>query len=165
MTKVDLWLEEENLLLIEGWAKMGLSEEEIAGNMGIARMTLYRWKNRYPLIKEALKKGKEVTDFIVENALFKRATGYTYEEVTKEVKEGEVRVTKIVRKDVPPNTTALIFWLKNRQRDRWRDRWEEDFPLEMGNHGGVVLMPSPLEELLQEEKEKIKEKKEKKENR
>lgn len=82
--KYEYWLSNEGLTLLEGWARDGLTDEQIAYNMGIAVKTLYRWKDSYCQICQALKKGKEVVDRQVENALLKRALGYTYEEVTME---------------------------------------------------------------------------------
>lgn len=85
------WLTKEGLLKIEGWARDGLVDEQIAKNIGISRATLSNWKNKHPLITRALARGKEVVDREVENALLKRALGYTYEEVTvlrQEVEEG-----------------------------------------------------------------------------
>lgn len=115
------WLTPEGLLQLEAWARDGLIDEQIAHNMGIATGTLYDWKNKYPEISEALKKGKEIVDIIVENALLKRALGYQYTEVTEE--DGDlVRKVKKVTKHMPPDVTAQIFWLKNRRPDKWRDK-------------------------------------------
>ena len=74
--KYKKWLEKENLILLEGWARDGLTDQQIAHNMGISTATLYEWKKTYPDILEALKKGKEVVDRYVENALLKKALGY-----------------------------------------------------------------------------------------
>lgn len=93
------WLEPDGLTLLEGWARDGLIDEQIAHNMGITTKTLYEWKRKYCVISEALKKGKEIVDFEVENALYKAA--------------------------IEGNTTAQIFWLKNRRPDRWRDKPEQ----------------------------------------
>ena len=121
--KYQQWLEPEGLTLLEGWARDGLTDEQIAGNIGINTSTLYDWKNKFPKISESLKKGKEVVDIQVENALLKRALGYTYKETTRECDEdGELKVTKVVTKEVVPDTTAQIFWLKNRRPDLWRDK-------------------------------------------
>lgn len=114
------WITEEGLLLIEGWARDGLTDEQIAHNMGIKRQTLYEWMKRFPDISDALKKGKEVVDRQVENALLKNALGFYYEEETV-TNKGDV-VT--VRKYEKPNTTAQIFWLKNRKPKQWRDKQE-----------------------------------------
>lgn len=120
--KYQKWLEPESLILLEGWARDGLTDEQIAKNMGISVATLYNWKNTYLEILEALKKGKEVIDNIVENALLKRALGYRYDEVTIEDGIEVKRVTK----EVQPDTTAQIFWLKNRRPDKWRDKQKEE---------------------------------------
>ena len=122
--KYQRWLEPDGLLLLEGWARDGLTDEQLAGKMGINPATLYDWKNKYPKISEALKKGKEVVDIQVENALLKRALGYDYQEqrIEKSDKDG----TKIIQtiRHIPADTTAQIFWLKNRRPDRWRDKPE-----------------------------------------
>lgn len=68
---------EEGLLQLEAWARNGLTDEQIAANMGIAPKTLYRWKERYPQIMQSLKRGKAIVDIQVENALLKRALGYS----------------------------------------------------------------------------------------
>jgi transposase-like protein len=119
-SKADEWLTEEGLLLIEGWARDGLSDEQIAQNMEISTSTFYEWKKKFSEFSEALKKGKEVVDRMVENALLKAALGYEYEE---EVVDNKGR-KHTVRKYEKPNTTALIFWLKNRKPEQWRDRQE-----------------------------------------
>ena len=92
------WLTEDGLLMIEGWARDGLTDEQIAGNMGISAGRLYEWKKSYHEINEALKRGKAPVDIQVENALLKKALG------------GDV--------------TAMIFWLKNRKPKQWRDKPE-----------------------------------------
>ena len=94
--KYEEWLTPEGLVCLEGWARDGLTDEDIAGKIGIARTTLYAWKNRYSDISNALKKGKEVVDYQVENALLYKALA------------GDV--------------TAQIFWLKNRRPGKWRDK-------------------------------------------
>lgn len=118
--KYEYWLTPEGLIKLEGWARDGLTDEQIAKNIGINRDTLYRWKKAYPGFSDALKRGKEVVDRQVENALLKRALGYTYDEITF---EGDDEV-KRVRKQVVPDTTAQIFWLKNRKPEEWRDKRE-----------------------------------------
>lgn len=98
MAKYQEWLEPDGLTLLEGWARDGLKDEQIAKNIGISESTLYDWKKKYPDFSKALKRGKEVVDFEVENALLKSA--------------------------LDGNTTAQIFWLKNRRPDKWRDKPE-----------------------------------------
>lgn len=82
--KYQEWLEPDGLLKLEAWARDGLTDEDLAKKLGIVSSTLYEWKKKYSEISEALKRGKEVTDIEVENALLKRALGYTYTEITKE---------------------------------------------------------------------------------
>lgn len=154
------WLEPEGLLKLEGWARNGLTDEQIAQNMGITAKTLYEWKKKYSEICKTLKKGKEVIDLQVENALLKRALGYKYNEdkyvsvsmdqveYTEKLEEymnkykfehpeatkdelmlarEQFPKTKMVlverkAKEVVPDTTAQIFWLKNRKPEQWRDK-------------------------------------------
>lgn len=112
------WLEQDKLTLLEAWARDGLTNEQIAKNMGINPSTLYDYMNKFVEISNALKKGKEVVDIEVENALLKRALGYKYDEVTYENGIEVKRVTK----EVQPDTTAQIFWLKNRKPKNWKDK-------------------------------------------
>ena len=123
--KYQRWLEPDGLLLLEGWARDGLTDEQIAGNVGITATTLYEWKNRFPEISEALKKGKEIVDIQVENALLKRALGYEYMEERVEISEKDGRKVIQTTKTALPDTAAQIFWLKNRRPDRWRDKPQE----------------------------------------
>lgn len=116
------WLTDDGLLKLEAWARDGLTDEQIAAKMGIAVKTLYRWKEQHSQICQSLKRGKEVVDVEVENALLKRALGYSYNEVTHERVGDQMVPTKIVTKEVAPDTTAQIFWLKNRKPDMWGDR-------------------------------------------
>ncbi len=124
--KYQEWLEPEGLLKIEGWARDGLTEEQIADNMGISRSTLSEWKNIYSDISDTLKRGKEVIDRQVENALLKRALGYEYEEVSEKFEGGVLTERKVTKKQVVPDTTAQIFWLKNRKPIDWRDKRNSD---------------------------------------
>lgn len=157
------WQAADHLAMLQGWAHDGLTDEQIAHNIGIRRTTLYDWKKRYSDIADALKHGKEVSDYEVENALFKRATGMvTVDEVTELISRNEaaikldrvayakkyreehpdtpyayaaqlakanvptqeLAVTRKAKHELPPDTTAQIFWLKNRRPDLWRDRRE-----------------------------------------
>lgn len=96
--KFEYWLTEDGLTLLEGWARDGLTDEQIAHNMGVAHSTLKVWKDKFPALSASLKKGKEIVDYEVENALLNKALG--------------------------GDTTAQIFWLKNRRPGKWRDRPE-----------------------------------------
>ena len=89
------WLEPDNLVLLQGWKSNGLTDEQIAQNIGIRRETLYAWKKRFPNINNALKRGREQSNYIIESKLFQTA--------------------------LSGNTTAMIFWLKNNWRDKYND--------------------------------------------
>lgn len=120
MAKYTEWLTDEGLLLISGWARDGLIDEEIAKNMGIAYSTFKDWKKRFPDFSATLKESKEIADRQVENALHKTALGFYYEEDMVTNQGDVVRVKKYSK----PNTTAQIFWLKNRKPADWRDKQE-----------------------------------------
>ena len=132
---------EYKLKQVEAWSRNGLIQQQVADNLGISIDTLIQYKKQYPAFSEALKRGKEVVDVEVENALLKRALGYSVDEVTRErvyVRDAEGRqildedgnplselvITKKVTKHIQPDTTAQIFWLKNRKPVEWRDRKE-----------------------------------------
>ena len=134
--KYEYWLTPEGLLKLEAWAGDGLIDEQIAKNMGITPSTLYEWKKNYSEISESLKKGKEVVDIQVENALLKRALGYSYKEIKEEKTVDGKRVT-VTTKEVVPDTTAQIFWLKNRRPERWRDKQDIEHS---GQMGGVTII-------------------------
>ena len=110
--KYEYWTSHDGLLLIEGWARDGLTDEQIAHNIGISRSTLKEWKKKYPALSAALKKSKEVADREVENALYKKA--------------------------LSGDTTAIIFWLKNRRPEDWRDKRETQLS------GNVQTVPDRL---------------------
>lgn len=149
--KYEKWLTTEGLLMLEAWAREGLTDEDIAvKKMGISRSTLSEWKNKYPDISDALKNGKEISDAKVENALFQKAIGCTCTETTKELVknpetgEFELKVTKEVTKQIPPDTTAQIFWLKNRRPDIWREKQSMEL-------SGKVEGVNPFEDLTTEQ--------------
>lgn len=130
--KYQEWLEPDGLLKLEAWARDGLKDVELAEKIGINVATLYVWKNEHPEIAEALKRGKDVVDIEVENALLKRALGYQYDEVTRErvynklTDQHEFVETKRVTKEVQPDVAAIAIWLKNRRSDKWRDKPEDN---------------------------------------
>ena len=104
MGVAETWLAEERLALWEGWARDGLTKEQIAGRMGIAIRTFYKWQKKYPQIAQSLRRGKELVDYQVEAALLDKALG------------GDLK--------------AQMYWLDNRRADKWqehpRERGEED---------------------------------------
>ena len=133
MAKSDKWLNKSGLEKLENWAKAGLSDRQIAKNMGIGRSTLYEWKKKYQDISDTLERGKSIVNEEVENALLRKALGYTYtEQVAIKVKniyydernnkcQKEEVVVMDVEKEVSADVTAIKFWLINRDRDRWSD--------------------------------------------
>jgi hypothetical protein len=141
--KFNEWITEEGLLLIEGWARDGLTDEQIAHNIGIRASTLYEWKKRFPEISESLKKGKEVVDRIVENALLKSAMGFEYYEDTVISLGGGKQQAITVKKYQPPNTVAQIFWLKNRKPAAWREKREVQVD---GSMDFVVDLPADFDD-------------------
>lgn len=123
--------------VVEAWARDGLTLDQIAQNLRISKTTLIKYRVDHSELLDALKSGKDEADVEVENALYKRALGYRYEEVTRESswnpkeEKFEVVVTRIVTKEVQPDVTAQIFWLKNRRPDAWRDRQQIDHNVNM----------------------------------
>ncbi len=135
-------------------ARDGLIDEQIAKNIGINKATLYDWKKRFPEFSNALKRGKEVVDIEVENALLKKALGF------KETIKKPQKVKRVVYKDgkkekeweeiveaeeevfVPPDVTAQIYWLKNRKPDKWRDKQPVDT-----NTGALEYLDKVLEQI------------------
>ena len=122
---------DDKLGLIEGWKRDGLTDDQVAKNLGVSKNTLIKWKREEVNFMNAIKKGKEVSDYELENALHKRATGYYYEEETV-TNQGEI-VT--VRKYEHANPTSLIFALKNRLPHKYRDRIEQSIE----HSGGVNI--------------------------
>lgn len=144
----------DKLILVEGWARDGLTNEQIAEKLGITAKTLYEWQKKYSEFRDALKKGKEVVDREVENALLKKAMGYTVEvkrafklkrvefsETGRKVAEYEEIVPGVEEVHVPADTTAQIFWLKNRKPHEWRDKRNLEVTGEDGAPFGVVILP------------------------
>lgn len=122
--KFDRWRTKEGLTLLEGWARDGLTDEELSKRMGISRETFYRWKEQFSDICDAIKKGKEVIDFEVEQALLKRALGYSYTETRKEIDANGKKKVIVTEKHVEADTAAQIFWLRNRKPNKWRNNPE-----------------------------------------
>lgn len=136
------WLQSDRLTVLQGWARDGLTDEQIAHNIGISRKTLIDWKNKHSDICDALKKGKEVIDREVENALLKRAFGYEYDEITYE----DGVMTKRVTKQVIPDTTAQIFWLKNRKPAEWRDKAEQQQTVTIHDDGFLEALKGTIKD-------------------
>ena len=133
------WLTVEGLNRLAGWARDGLTDEQIAKEMEVSRSTLAIWKNKYPEISDTLKKGKEIIDNEVEVSLLQRALGYTatvkkavkvksakYNEAGHKISEEEHIEYAIEEIHIPADTVAVIFWLRNRRPDKWRNKPEDE---------------------------------------
>jgi|SRR5690625_922287 len=104
---------------------LGATDKELADFFHVSEQTINTWKKRHKRFLESLKKGKDAADAEVASKLFHRATGYEHPEADIKVISGEIVITPTI-KHYPPDTTAAIFWLKNRQPSKWRDKQEVD---------------------------------------
>lgn len=151
----------DRLIEVEGWARDGLTDEQIAKNLGIAYSTLREYREKYSALSAALKRGKEVVDREVENALLKKAIGgkekvlkpmkiknVIYSDAGKKLKENEEIVMVEEEVLIIPDTTAQIFWLKNRKPDVWRDKTAVE-------HSGEIKGDNPFSNLTTEELKKV----------
>jgi len=118
------WLEEDNLMLLECWARDGYTFQDIANKIGIAVSTLRTWRAQYPEFDEALKRGREIIDYKVENALLKSALGYKTKEirVTTTMRYGRIveTIKETTDKEQAPNVSAIQCWLYNRLPQKWK---------------------------------------------
>lgn len=117
-------------LLAKWMARSGLTDVEMAKELGVAISTFHAWKKKFPVFSDSLKQSKEFVDNLVEDCLLKRALGYNYEEEktsSKYEEDGTIKKTRVerIKKMVIPDTTAQIFWLKNRRPDKWREKVEQ----------------------------------------
>lgn len=131
---IDEWLDEDNLELLECWSRDGYTLQDIAERIGINRATLDQWRKVYPEIALALKRGREIIDYKVENALLKSALGYKTKEVkvTTVMRFGKViETTKdVTNKEVTPNVSAINMWLTNRLPDKWKKNRDQVIDLD-----------------------------------
>lgn len=129
------WLEEDTLMLLECWARDGYTFQDIANRIGISISTLRMWRSKYPEIDNALKKGREIIDYKVENALLKSALGYKTKEVkvTTTMRYGKVveTVKEVTDKEQAPNVSAIQCWLYNRLPNKWKKN--RDNLIELGD--------------------------------
>ena len=141
---VDDWLTDDGLLLLESWARDGYTMTDISNKIGIDNDCFLRWKDRYPEIRKAVSKGKELVDYQVENALLKSALGYKTKEVkvTTSMRYGKVveTIKEVTDKEIAPSVPAIQMWLYNRNKDKWKnmnnakgmfDDMEEDSSIEI----------------------------------
>lgn len=118
---------------------LGAKDKEIADVIGVTEQTINNWKNEFPKFFESLKAGKEAADAQLGQRLYDRAMGYSHPDVHICQYEGQVITTEIT-KHYPPDTTAAIFWLKNRRPKEWRDRQEHT----LQNPDGTNLLPQSV---------------------
>jgi len=104
---------------------LGATDAEMADFFDVALSTFSLWKVKHQEFSDSLKGSKEVADRRVETALYNRAMGYSHEETDVRVVDGAIMMTPMI-KHYPPDTTAAIFWLKNRKPDEWRDKRETE---------------------------------------
>lgn len=116
---------------------LGATEKELARLFHVSHDAIEDWKIQYPNFFEAMKEGRDIADANVSHSLYRRATGYKTESV-KVFYDAKTGKEKIVRyeENVQPDVGAIVFWLKNRQREHWRDRIDQDIKQE---GGGVVV--------------------------
>lgn len=159
------WSEnEDNQKVLSAWSRAGLTDEEIARQIGISRSTLVEWKKKYPPIKKALSAGKDFADRLVEDSLYKKAMGFyvfeqkafkvkniEYDENGKKISEKEELQTAEERHYIEPDIKAIIFWLKNRKPEIWKEKIEENSVDEEGS-GVLILTPSQVEKISREVK-------------
>lgn len=115
------WLSEDGLTLIAGWRRNGVPLTEIAEkNIGISKTAFWGWYKQSEDLRRACANSKDIADYTVEDALYRRAIGYDYEEKQFELVEGEIRLTKVYQKHMPPDTKAIMQYLFNRLPGKWR---------------------------------------------
>jgi len=108
-------------------AEKGYGDRDICKGLGISMQTYYNWQKKYIEFRDAILEGKEPIDHEVENALFKKTQGYWVdieEDIIVDGPNGSTTTKKIAKKYYAPDTIACIFWLKNRQPEKWRDKIE-----------------------------------------
>lgn len=124
MSFINDWLSDEGLILLAGKARECITKRELAEKMGVSENTLYRWMKKYPKIADAVKKGRELTDIEVENAILKKALGFQTKEIkTVKKADGSKEVTTVL-KSIPPDISAATTWLVRRCPEKWSDRTE-----------------------------------------
>lgn len=110
---------------------LGATDRELADFFEVDEATINRWKDKYQEFCESLKKGKQIADSTVAEKLYHRAIGYEHEDTQFATFQGEITDRETYIKHYPPDTTAAIFWLKNRQSAKWRDKQEYEHSGEM----------------------------------
>lgn len=165
----EAWCTQDRLALLTAWSALGLTMEQLAGRMGIARKTLYAWQNKHPELKAAIELGASGADNRMEHNLYQNGTDryitlhtyeYEYDEDGNQITE---RIVRTEHKFIRADTSAQIFWLCNRRPDRWRDvrslsKVAECAEGTENGSTGIVILPQidepPAEESHAESKER-----------
>lgn len=130
------WLSKEGLLLIAGWRRNGVSLKVIATeHVGVSMTAWWGWYKNSEELRQACAVGKDVADNAVEDALWRRAVGYDYFEEIYDLIEGEIRLSRRIKKHVPPDTKAIMQWLFNRLPNKWRATQE---PLDQTQYAETI---------------------------
>lgn len=116
---------------------LGYTDDQLADFFEVSASTINKWKLDHPRFSESIKKGKDVADGDVAESLYQRAMGYEHPEDDIRAVDGAIVITPTIKR-YPPDTTAAIFWLKNRQSKKWRDK--VDHGLE-GPNGQALAVP------------------------
>lgn len=124
---------QEYIQLAENYALLGATDDEMADFFGVSKQTLNKWKKDYPEFLDSLKKGKAVADANVASKLYNRAIGYDAKAMKFATNEGKITDKVEYIEHYPPDTTAAIFWLKNRQPGKWRDKKEVENQVKLGD--------------------------------
>ncbi|MBC9130714.1 terminase [Frischella sp. Ac13] len=120
---------------------LGYTDKQLADFFNVSEQTINTWKTKYPEFLESIKKGKAIADVEVVESLYKRAIGIEYDEIELKT-DGKAKSKRVVKKFIPPDTTAQIFWLKNRQPKIWRDKQEVDH---QSSDGTMSPKPTKIE--------------------
>ena len=116
----EFWMSDDGIQLVAGFRREGAGLQRISALIGISENTLRKWRNQEPRLEAAIRQTDELVNAMVENALLRRALGYSTVEVDEELVEGEMRVVRRRERHVPPDTKACLSWLYSRRSDRWR---------------------------------------------
>lgn len=128
----------ENLKMVQMLAKLGATNLEMAEALGVTLSTFHLWRNTHEEFSDAIKVGKDAADDRVAESLYQRAMGYSHPELDIRVIDGAIVETPVM-KHYAPDTTAAIFWLKNRRPQEWRDKQEIE-------HTGEVSLTNRITE-------------------
>lgn len=159
IAKYDKWINEDGIACITAWSRNGLTKADVANNMGITRSTLHEWEKKFPDISNALTRGRDEADCIVENALFKKTQGYNVKvrktfkikvvdydpETGKKVREREELEVGYDEVHVPADEKAQEFWLCNRNSKQWKRNGEKNEKTENTENSGVIIMPEVMQ--------------------